>query len=300
MAHYILKSKAGKFGIGAVVIFIFIIGALWIKGKQKNTEPENSETIAIKIPKSEIPSPDSSIPVKEKSEIQSESPGDAEMATDPPVAVSEEEGKSEEGGVATGPDSSKIAIGENRSHEKDRKVSQTKTAVYREEDLPAAGQTQVEAEKVAPAIVPENVVPVQQTDSETEKSIQPKTNQKKEDTGVPKPVFSDTDHQELILHDIRLSENMKGKILEIRANKAIPKHRYFVLSTPPRFVIDLPGKWQKPSFQLKAVSSDLVSKIRLWRHEKKLRIVCDLMSDKVIKPVVTQSPDGADFLLITE
>ncbi len=300
MAHYILKSKAGKFGIGAVVVFIFIIGVLWINGKQKLTEPETLETVAIKIPKSEIPSPDYSISVEEKSKIQSEPPGDAGMAIDSPVTVSEVEGKSEEGGVTAESDSSKNAIGEDPILEKDGKVIQTKTAGYREENLPVVPQEQIVAEQSAPTREPEKDVPVQQTDFEAKKSLQPIANQKKEDTTIPKLVFSDTDHQELILQDIRLSENMKGKLLEVWANRTIPKQKYFVLSTPPRLVIDLPGKWQKPSFQLKTVSSDLVSKIRIWRHERKLRIVCDLLSDKVIKPVVTPSPNGVEFLLITE
>jgi hypothetical protein len=296
MAHYILKSKAGKFGIGAVVVFIFIVGVLWINGKQKHTEPGILETVAIKIPKSEIPPQDSSIPVEEKSELA----GDAEMVIDPSVTVSKVEEKSKEGGVTTEPDSSKNAIGENRGLEKDGKVIQTKTAGYREENLPAAGQEQIVAAQAAPAREPEKDVPVQQADSETKKGLQPKANQKKEDTAIPKPVFSDTDHQELILQDIRLSENMKGKLLEVWANRTISKQKYFVLSTPPRLVIDLPGKWKKPSFQLKTVSSDLVSKIRIWRHERKLRIVCDLILDKVIKPVVTPSPNGVEFILMTE
>jgi len=300
MTHYLLKSKAGKLGIGAVVVIIFIMGVLWSNGKQKHTEPENVETVAIKIPKSEIPSPDSSIPLEEKSEIQSETPDDEGMATDSPVTVSEVEGKPEEGGVTTELDSSKKEIGENPILEKDKKVIQPKTAGYREEDLPAAGQEQIVAEQSVTAIEPEKDVPVQQTDFETKKSFQPIANQKKEDTAIPKPLFSDTDHQELILQDIRLSENMKGKLLEVRANRTISKQKYFILSNPPRLVIDLPGKWQKPSFQLKEVSSDLVSKIRIWRHERKLRIVCDLISEKAIKPVITPSQNGVEFLLIIE
>lgn len=300
MAHYLLKSKTGKFGIGAVIVIIIIMGVLWINGKQKHTEPDTLETVAIKIPKSEIPSPDSFIPVEEKSEIQSEPPGDAGMAIDSPVTVSEVEGKPEEGGVTGKPDSSKNEIGENSILEKDEKVIQPKTAGYREEDLPAAGQEQIVAEQSVTAIEPEKDVPVQQTDFETKKSLKPIANQKKDDTASPKPVFSNTDHQELILQDIRLSENMNGKLLEVWANRTIQKQKYFVLSNPPRLVIDMPGKWQKPSFQLKEVSSDLVSKIRIWRHERKLRIVCDLLSDKVIKPVITPSPNGVEFLLMTE
>jgi hypothetical protein len=301
MDLYILKSKTAKFGIGAVVVVIFIIGVLWIHGKQKHTEPENRETIVMKIPKSEIPSPDSSMLIEEKPEIQSELPPEAaEKGINPPVAVSEAEGKSKEGGVSVEPESAINEMGENQSLEKDGKGIQAETAGYHEEDLPDAGQEQIVAEKAAPAIEPENDVPKQQTDSETKKSIQPEANQKIEDSAVPKPAVSDTDHQELMLQDIRLSENMKGKILEVLANKSIPKHRYFVISNPPRLVIDLPGKWKKPSFQYKTVSSDLVSKIRLWRHERKLRIVCDLLSVKNIKPVVTQTSNGAEFLLITE
>ncbi len=300
MAHYILKSKAGKFGIGAVVVFIFILGVLWINGKQKNTEPEPIETVAIKIPKSEIPSSNASISLEEKSDIESEAIGDAGMAVDSPVTVSEVEGKPEEGSVTTEPDSSKEENGENRSLEKDGKVIQAKTAGYREEDLPAAGQEKIVAESAVPGIEPKKDVPVQQADFETKNGLQPLANQKKEDTAIPKPVLSEADHQELILQDIRLSENMKGKLLEVWANRTILKQKYFVLSNPPRLVIDLPGKWQKPSFQLKEVSSDLVSKIRIWRHERKLRIVCDLISEKVIKPVITPSQNGVEFLLMTE
>ncbi|RPJ78434.1 MAG: AMIN domain-containing protein, partial [Deltaproteobacteria bacterium] len=280
MDLYILKSKTAKFGIGAVVVVIFIVGVLWINGKQKHTEPETRETIVMKIPKSEIPSPDSSVSIEEKPDIQSELPPDeAEQGINPPVAVSEAEGKLKEGGISVEPESAINEMGENRSLEKDGKGIQLETAGYHEEDLPGAGQEQIVVEKAAPAIEPENDVPKQQqTDSEIKNRIQPEANQKKEDSAVPKPAFSDTGHPELILQDIRLSENMKGKILEIRTNNSIPKHRYFVLSSPPRLVIDLPGKWKKPSFQYKTVSSDLVSKIRLWRHERKLRIVCDLLS----------------------
>lgn len=300
MDFYILKSKTAKFGIGAVVV-IFIIGVWWINGKQKHTEPVTRDTIVMKIPKSEIPSPDTSVSIEDKPEIQSELPPvAAEKGINPPVAVSEAEGKSKEGGVPDEPESGINEMGENQSLEKDGKGVQAETAGYHEEELPDAGQEQIVAEKTAPAIVPENDVPKQQTDFETKKSILPEENQKEEKSAISKPFFSDTDHQELILQDIRLSENPKGKILEIWANNSIPKHRYFVLSNPPRLVIDLPGKWKKPSFQNKTVSSDLVSKIRLWRHERKLRIVCDLLLEKNIKPVVTQTSNGAAFLLITE
>ena len=103
-----------------------------------------------------------------------------------------------------------------------------------------------------------------------------------------------------MLQDIRLSENMKGKVLEVWANGTIEKYKYFILSNPPRLVIDLPGKWKEPNFHIKAVENDLISKVRLWRHDSKLRIVSDLTSDRTLKPVVTPNPDGVEFLLITE
>jgi hypothetical protein len=102
------------------------------------------------------------------------------------------------------------------------------------------------------------------------------------------------------LQDIRLSENLKGKVLEVWANKTVAKYKYFILGNPPRLVIDLPGKWKEPDFRIKAMENDLISRIRLWRHDSKLRIVSDLTSNRSLKPVVSPNSEGVEFLLITD
>jgi hypothetical protein len=318
MAHNILKSKTGKIVMGGVVLFIFIIGLLWINGKHKRTVPETQETVSMKIPKSKpIAKPDfqepleTSVPevvVPDPSMMREETPQELQEDLDTSETVigsvetvNEPEIKPEEI-VSSEPDISTNEIEENQKPADDDKIVQEVTPDAHEEEVVVTTKEQLKEAAVVPPAESESETkdPIQAMDSKTDKIITAQTSRKKEESAPQKQSVSEADGQAFILHEIRMSENMKGKILEIWANKAIRKYRYFTLSNPPRLVIDLPGNWKEPEFHSKAIENDLILKIRLWRHAKKLRIVNDLLSDQAINPVVTPNSEGVEFLLVTE
>jgi hypothetical protein len=301
MVHNILKSKTGKYGIGAAVILVFIIGLLWINGKQESSVRENRETVAMKIPKPEpaaVPVSDVSPRMEEEQTILPETSEPEEMMIDsemvmespeapvetpesmavPEVSIRELERKPEEN-VSAGSETPLVEIQNDPIPEADDPVTQSLAASDGPEAPPVAVPMKKAAEKKIPII----------------------RNSRKEATKVAN-TEADFQHmeKEFVLQDIRLSENLKGKVLEVWANKTVAKYKYFILGNPPRLVIDLPGKWKEPHFRTKAMENDLISRIRIWRHDSKLRIVSDLTSNRSLKPVVLPNSEGVEFLLITE
>ncbi len=95
-----------------------------------------------------------------------------------------------------------------------------------------------------------------------------------------------------------INQNVSGKdfSMAILADGPINKYRYFFLYSPPRLVIDLPGKWEKPKRLEIDIKSDTVKKVRIWKYSDKLRLVNDLHHKELLTPVFEKSSKG---LLIT-
>jgi hypothetical protein len=95
-----------------------------------------------------------------------------------------------------------------------------------------------------------------------------------------------------------IKQNVFGKdfSMAILADGPINKYRYFFLYSPPRFVVDLLGKWEKPKRFEIDIESDTVKKVRIWKYSDKLRLVNDLHHKELLTPVFKKSSKG---LLIT-
>ena len=85
--------------------------------------------------------------------------------------------------------------------------------------------------------------------------------------------------------------------LDILSDGNIQDYNHFFLKSPPRLVIDLIGKWEKPEQTGIAVESDLVKKIRIWPHPDKLRIVSDLKKEELQTPAFTPISNGLSVTL---
>jgi hypothetical protein len=95
-----------------------------------------------------------------------------------------------------------------------------------------------------------------------------------------------------------IKQNVFGKdfSMAILADGPINKYRYFFLYSPPRFVVDLLGKWEKPKRFEIDIESDTVKKVRIWKYSDKLRLVNDLHHAERLIPIFKKSSKG---LLIT-
>jgi hypothetical protein len=80
------------------------------------------------------------------------------------------------------------------------------------------------------------------------------------------------------------------------ADRPVTDYKYRFLTSPPRLVIDLPGKWKKPTKPLVNTSNEKFTAIRFGLHAEKLRVVFDLKSEMPVSLDVSGSPRG---LLIT-
>jgi hypothetical protein len=104
---------------------------------------------------------------------------------------------------------------------------------------------------------------------------------------------------------IRYEENgISGKLTDIRAetiagefkltlsgNRPINEYKSYMLADekPPKFVIDIPGKWKNQSKSILPVESDMVERIRIGEHSGFLRVVTDLTETTPITPVIGKS-----------
>jgi len=99
------------------------------------------------------------------------------------------------------------------------------------------------------------------------------------------------------LKGIRTGDSKDGFQIQIIADDRIEKYTHFFMNTPPRLVLDLPGKWERPRDARIRLNNIWVKRIRVGRHSDKLRLVLDLVAGASMPPaVIRESPDG---LLIT-
>lgn len=81
------------------------------------------------------------------------------------------------------------------------------------------------------------------------------------------------------------------------ADHAIEKYETFLLDTPSRLVVDLPGKWKNTGYSELKLNVVKLQSIRIGEHPDKLRIVFDLANKKPIPPIVKKSSRGLILIL---
>ncbi len=103
-----------------------------------------------------------------------------------------------------------------------------------------------------------------------------------EPEAAPRPVES-----------VEASDGPDGLRVEILSNGPIQRHRPFYMDGPPRLVIDLPGRWERPGFHARRLDSPVAECIRVGHHPDKLRLVLDLRRDgPPPEAVIQETPKG--------
>ncbi len=75
---------------------------------------------------------------------------------------------------------------------------------------------------------------------------------------------------------IETSTGPGGLRVKVLSDGPIDSYRTFYMQSPPRLVIDLPGRWQRPGFHARRLDSPLAERIRMGYHPRKMRLVLDL------------------------
>lgn len=78
----------------------------------------------------------------------------------------------------------------------------------------------------------------------------------------------------------------------IKAGGGITDYRSFFLKSPPKLVIDLPGKWEQKTRSVIEVDHALVKRVRVGEHPEFIRVVLDLEKEIVSKPDFTETAEG--------
>jgi hypothetical protein len=84
----------------------------------------------------------------------------------------------------------------------------------------------------------------------------------------------------------------------ISCDSQIPETESFFLDSPPRFVVDIKGKWKNSGPSYLSVKDNLVSKIRIGTHKDRLRIVMDIKNKENLAPELKRSKDKLIITLI--
>jgi hypothetical protein len=85
----------------------------------------------------------------------------------------------------------------------------------------------------------------------------------------------------------------KGEVMvSLLADGPVESHSSFPLRAPPRWVIDLPGRWTYAGPKGFGIESPDVERVRLGVHPDKLRIVIDYNEKKPPEPIVKTMPHG--------
>lgn len=80
--------------------------------------------------------------------------------------------------------------------------------------------------------------------------------------------------------------------LLILSGEPIEDFRSFTLEDPRRIVLDLPGSWQVKAPTVVELGHHLASRVRIGRHEDKLRLVIDAAIDTGQQPRIEPFPQG--------
>ncbi len=303
MIEKLFKSLIIRIAAGAIILFIIIFGFFLVE--EKPMQPSTTSTgtpVAMKIPKSnpmlepsvkaisaKTPSPE----IVLETTIEEKIPEPDETLLDPENPFeSEEEGKEE------------LVSVEDKSEEGDKAepISARETPAEEEKSIFVHETDEFSGMEAGGEIADEK--PAEETGLRISEDLEVKKpavkKQPETETVITEKKSSFSEHKgKRSIRDIYLSKSGSEQKLIFQSDSPIINYKYFILSNPPRLVVDLPGAWKEPDFLEKKVDSSLISRIRLWNHGDKLRIVNDLKSDKTIFPVFTKSSEGVEVVLKT-
>ncbi len=291
------KSLAIKIFLGAVVLVFVVFGFFLLAGKPpKSSIMETGKPVSMKIPKLD-PTMERSEKKPEFERVPETTPEEKNPERNETLGSSESSFESEEAEtISVEGILEEEANAEKLSLEGTSEEGDIETSISSQETDPFSGMETGEE-----VLAKEPVADEGWKTSEDPKAEEPAVKEQPEtETVVTEKKLSVSEQQgDQILRDIVLSESGSEQKLVFQTDSPVRTYKYFILSNPPRLVVDFPGVWQQPDFFEKTTDSTLVSRIRLWNHGDKLRIVTDLKSDKTLFPVFTKSSDGVEVVLKT-
>jgi hypothetical protein len=113
---------------------------------------------------------------------------------------------------------------------------------------------------------------------------------------VPSSVHEKTSPRKL--KAVRLLVTEHEITFRFLADGPIDKYESFLLDAPPRWVIDVKGKWNNCGPPELPVTDRNVKRIRIGEHDDKLRIVLDLNYKEALLPSISKTPSG--FIVIMQ
>jgi hypothetical protein len=97
------------------------------------------------------------------------------------------------------------------------------------------------------------------------------------------------------IRELKKIETRSGKEsfeMHILTDGPVRHHTFFPLTSPPKLVVDLPGKWKHRGAALYKVQNDMVSRVRVGLHPEFIRVVMDLKVSPKLHPVFSESKEG--------
>ena len=93
---------------------------------------------------------------------------------------------------------------------------------------------------------------------------------------------------------VKITESQDAVNILLQTDKIIEKHKHFFITdqTPPKIVIDLPGKWKHKGNTRFQTKSDIISRVRVGNHPDFFRIVLDMKTKNRLFPSFKESPEG--------
>lgn len=92
----------------------------------------------------------------------------------------------------------------------------------------------------------------------------------------PAPVAEAADKNQLRNIKFRFIAEGKGVRLEISTTKPLKHFKHFSLANPSRVVLDLLGSFKEHAPTMNVPSNQLITSVRIGKHDDKLRIVADI------------------------
>ena len=98
------------------------------------------------------------------------------------------------------------------------------------------------------------------------------------------------------LSGIKAEETNGEFTLSLSFAGSINSYNSFTLNAPPRFIIDLSGKWRVPRDSDVKVEGEIAGSVRLGKHPDFLRVVIDLTGEVSAEPIIRKS--SSQFIVI--
>ncbi len=101
----------------------------------------------------------------------------------------------------------------------------------------------------------------------------------------------------LVLKNIDHREMADTFKMMIESSEPIQNYSTSYEDDPPRFVIDLLGKWTNSGKSMIGIDNEIVKRIRIGEHADKLRLVLDLTVDISLVPKIEKTPSGLNLII---